>query len=98
MKEIVHVSTFSFSLKKTRRSGPLRGPTSSACGGLRPLADGFFCLLGKKGLYYAVLAQFWHFLCLVVTLVTYGSNVSNFERIAKNKKIQKKSPKKIQKI
>ena len=28
----------------TRRYLPLRGPTSSSCGGLRPLAEAFFAL------------------------------------------------------
>ena len=49
----------------------------------------FFCPLGKK----EVIMRFWpilgHFLCRVVTLVTYGSNLNIFE---KNKnKIKKKS-------
>ena len=52
-------------LRKTRRYGPLRGPTSSSCGGLWPSAEAF---------YYAVLAHFW---CPVVTLVTFSSNISN---------------------
>ena len=49
----------------------------------------------KKRAYYAVLAHFWHFLCLVVTLVTLSSNLSNFERIPppQKKKIKKKSKK-----
>ena len=29
-------------------TGPLRGPTSSSCGGHRPLAQGFFCPSDKK--------------------------------------------------
>ena len=66
-------------LTTTRRYGPLRGPTSSSCGGLRP--RGFFCPPGKKRTYYAVLASFRPFWCPVVTFVT-------FKRI---KKVQKKS-------
>jgi hypothetical protein len=31
----------------TRRYGPLRGPTSSSCGGLQPLAEAFFALRQK---------------------------------------------------
>ena len=34
----------------TRRYGPLRGLTSSSCGGLRPLAEAFFALWAKKEL------------------------------------------------
>ena len=41
----------------TRRYGPLRGPTSSSCGGLRPLAEAFFALSGKKRAFYAVLVS-----------------------------------------
>ena len=35
---------------KIRRYGPLRGPTSSSCGGLRPSAEAFFALRAKKEL------------------------------------------------
>ena len=45
-------------LRETRRYGPLCGPTSSSCGGLRPSSEGFFCPSGKKRPYYAVLANF----------------------------------------
>ena len=34
----------------TRRYGPLRGPTSSSCGGLRPPAEAFFALRAKREL------------------------------------------------
>ena len=34
-----------------RRYGQLRGPTSSSCGGLWPLAEGFFALRAKKWLF-----------------------------------------------
>ena len=37
-------------LMHTRRYGPLRGPTSSSCGGLRPSAEAFFALRAKKEL------------------------------------------------
>ena len=78
----------------TRRYGPLRGPTSSSCGLLRPLAEAFFALRAKKGLFYAVLAHFW---CPVVTMVTFSSNISNNEKQKKNPKISKNF-KKFQKI
>ena len=55
----------------TRRYGPLRGPTSSSCGGLRPSAEAFFALRAKKKLTFAVLAHFWHFLVS-------SSNLGNF--------------------
>ena len=58
-------------LPKTRRYGPLRGPTFSSCGGLRPLAKVFFCPLGKKIDYYADLAHFRSFLVS-------SSNLCNF--------------------
>ena len=58
-------------IKMTRRYGPLRGPTSSSCGGLQPLAEGFFCPLGKKRAYYAVLAHFCQFFVS-------SSNLGNF--------------------
>ena len=41
----------------TRRYGPLSGPTSSSCGGLRPLAEAFFAkAFREKRVYYSVLA------------------------------------------
>ena len=76
----------------TRRYGPLREPTSSSCGGLRPLAEVFFALRAKEELimlFWAIFGIFW---CPVVTLVTFSINLSNFERIPppkKNVKIQK---------
>ena len=61
--------------KSTRRYGPLRGPTSSSCGVIRPSAEGFFCPSCKKRTYYAVLANFrpfWMYssggLCLLKVL------------------------------
>ena len=63
--------------------------------GLRPRA--FFALRAKKGLIMLFWPIFGNFLCPVVTLVTFSSNLSNFERNPKkNEKIQKKS-KKLQK-
>ena len=35
-------------LGPTRRCGPLRGPSSSSCGGLHPSAEAFFALWAKK--------------------------------------------------
>ena len=40
-----------YAFKLTRRYGPLRGPTSSSCGGLRPSAEAFFALQAKKSLW-----------------------------------------------
>ena len=45
-------------LRNTRRYSPLSGPTSSSCGGLRPLAKVFLPYGQKKRAYYAVLAHF----------------------------------------
>ena len=52
----------------TRRYSPLRGLTSSSCGGLRPR---LFLPFGQKRAYYAVLAHFWQFLVS-------SSNLGNF--------------------
>ena len=51
---------------RTKRYGPLGGPTSSSCGGLWPLATAFFALWGKKDL----IILFWPWQLLVETLVT----------------------------
>ena len=63
----------------TRRYGPLRGPISSSCGGLRSSVETFFGLRAWKSFFM----QFWnilgHFWCPVVSLVTFSSNLSNFE-------------------
>ena len=40
-----------------RRFSPLRGLTSSSCGGLLPLAEAIFFVIAKKRACYAVLAQ-----------------------------------------
>ena len=71
-------------VKRTRRYGPLRGPTSSSCGGLRPSAEAFFALWAKKEIIMLFWPSFGHFWCPVVTLVTFSSNLSNFERNPKN--------------
>ena len=42
----------------TRRYGPLCGPTSSSCGGLRPSAKAFVALWAKKESLSDVLAHF----------------------------------------
>ena len=55
--------------------GPLRGPTSSFCGGLWPLAEGFFLPFGEKKnlirMFWPILGHFW---CPVVTLLTFKKN------------------------
>ena len=71
----------------TRRYSPLRGPTSSSCGGLRPRA--FFALRAKKELSMLFWPIFGNFLCPVVTLVTFSSYLSNFERNCKKTKKSK---------
>ena len=77
---------------KTRRYGPLFGPTSSSCGWLQPLAEAFFALWAKKELimlFWPILGHFW---CPIVTLVTFSSNLSDL-RIHTNQlsKMVKKS-------
>ena len=54
---IVWDSTGNQPFLTTRRCGPLRGPSSSSCGWLRPLADTFFALQAKKDLFMSVFAQ-----------------------------------------
>ena len=55
-KSVRRQGPFSFAVKgtynftafiNTRRYGPLRGPTSSSCGGLRPSSEAFFALRAK---------------------------------------------------
>ena len=65
-----------FSFILTNRHGPLRGPTSSSCGGLRPRA--FFALRAKKWLIMLFWPIFCNFLCPIVTLLTFSSNLSKF--------------------
>ena len=49
--------------------------------------------------YYAVLAHFWQiFLCQVVALVTFSSNLSNFERNPKEPRKSKKNPKSFKNV
>ena len=71
----------------TRRYDPLRG-------GLWPLAKGFFSPSGRKKTYFAVLANFRHFWCPVVTSVSFSSNQSNLK---KEKKKRNPNPQNIHK-
>ena len=64
----------------TRRYSPLRGLTSSSCGGLRPTAEAFFALWAKKGLCMLFSLILGHFWCSVATSVTLSSNLRNFEK------------------
>ena len=59
----------------TRRYGPLRGPTCSPCGGLRPSVKAFFFPLCKIRAFYAVLAHYW-----LPTILWLGSGelINNF--------------------
>ena len=61
----------------TRRYSPLRGLTSTSCGGLWPSAEGFFW--AKKELLTLFVLMLGHFWCSVVTSVMFSSNLSNFE-------------------
>ena len=49
-------------IPNTRIYGPLRGPTSSSCGGLQSSADVFFVPSCKKRAFFSVLAHFRPFL------------------------------------
>ena len=64
-----HFRMFAPGVNPTKRYGPLRGPSSSSCGGLRPLAEAFFA----RRAYYTVLAHFWHFLVS-------RNNLGNFQQ------------------
>ena len=64
----------------TRRYGPLCGPTSSSCGGLRPSAEAFFALQAKKELFMLFWPIFGDFWCPVVTMVTFTSNLIIFQK------------------
>ena len=72
---ISHRKDYVTIFKETRRYGPLHGPTSSSCGGLRPAAKAFF---GQKKelimLFCSILGHIW---CPVVTLVTGCSSIPN---------------------
>ena len=76
----------------TRWYGPLRGPTSSSCGCLRPM----FFFLQKKSLLCCFGQFFTFFLCPVVALVNFSSNLSNFERNSKKEKKKKETRYSIQ--
>ena len=65
-----------------RYAGLLLAPAES-------FARGFFCPLGKKRAWYAVLPILGHFWCSVVTLITFSINLSNL-RNKINPTIQKK--------
>ena len=65
--------------------------TSSSCGELWLLAEGFFALWAKKRrAFHAVCAYFRPFvLCAVVSSVTFSGNLSEFEYNPRNPKILK---------
>ena len=51
-----------FPFNQTSRCGPLRGPSSSSCGGLWPSAEAFFALWAKKRSFYVCFGpNFGHF-------------------------------------
>ena len=57
------MAEFSSVNQRTRRYGPLRGPSSSSCGVLWPLAKAFF---GQEKFYFfAVFVHFRPFLLLI---------------------------------
>ena len=73
-KERHHKNKFNFLIKlqknllsvlcftNTRMTIPLRGPSSSSCGGLWPSADAFSCPSGKKCIFlYIYLGPVGHF-------------------------------------
>ena len=78
-----------------RYAGLLLAPAEAF--GLRPRA--FLALRANKGLILLFWPIFRNFLCPVVTLVTFSSNLSNFERYPKKtrEKTREKNPKKFKK-
>ena len=56
---------------------------------------GFFCPLGHKRAYYAVLALLGHFWSSVVTLVAFSSNLNTFFLSNKSENFKKKIQKKL---
>ena len=81
-------------LMYTRRYSPLRGLTSSSCGGFWPSTKAFFAHRAKKDLYTLCVLTLGHFWCSVIISVTFSSNLSNFEKnpkIQKNPKMSKKN-------
>ena len=78
-------------LMTTRRYGPLRGPTSSSCEGLHPLAEVIFALRAKN----KIIMLFVNFQAILVS----SSNLSNFKKNTKSpkKKFKIKKYKKNQK-
>ena len=77
-----------------RYAGLLLAPAEGF--GLRPRL--FLALRAKKELFMLFWPIFGDFWCPLVTVVTFSSNLSNFERNQNNFKIQKKKSKKFQKI
>ena len=80
---------------RTRRYGPYAGLLLAPAEGFSLWPGACFALWAKKGLICCFGPFLAIFLCPVVTLVTFSSNLSNFEKNPnKPKKIQK-NPKKI---
>ena len=77
----------------TKRYSPLRGLTSSSCGGLQPLAKAFFPLRAKTEFFtpfVLILSNFW---CSVMTSIIFSSNLSNFEKNKTLKNLERKKSK-----
>ena len=70
-----------------RRYSPIGGLTPSSGVELWPLAEAFFALLAKTELLTLFVLILGHFRCSVVTSVTFSSDLSNFEKNKRNKKI-----------
>ena len=82
----------------TRRYRRLSRLSFSSCGGLRPSSAAFFFLWAKKG-FLCHFSLFWY---SVVTSLTLGSNLCNFDFFLlfkkKSNNLQKKIHKKVPKI
>ena len=80
-----------FVLPRLEGAARYAGFISSSCGGLRPLAKVSVALWAKKVLFMIFWLTLGHFWCSLLTLVTFTSKISNFEK--KSTKIHKNSNK-----
>ena len=76
-------------LYNTRRYGPLCGPSSSSCKGLRPWGEFFLVVRAKKNVFFMLLWPIFGLVwCPVVTFITFSSSLIFFysKTIKKNTK------------
>ena len=74
----------------TRKYGPLRGPTFSSCGGLRPLDEAFFALRATKKLIKTFSSNLSKFERNPKKMKKSKKNPKNFQKLNKSRKLNKK--------